>query len=185
MEIRESISAKYLCVTVYPDGKVVVTKPKRVSKEKVRRFVEERREWIEKHQASVLRRLKRDGVPYEMPQLRRGTKAYREAVEKARSLVKERLQHFSSIYGKELGKKYGRVSIRNQKTRWGSCSKEGNLNFNYKIVHLPPELADYIIAHELCHLKEMNHSERFWTLVEKAIPDRKKAQKEFRRYPLG
>lgn len=87
----------------------------------------------------------------------------------AEILVKERLEYFNQFYNY----KWGRVAIRNQKTRWGSCSKKGNLNFNYKIVLLNPSQADYIIVHELCHLKEFNHSGRFWDLVAKAVPDYK------------
>lgn len=91
----------------------------------------------------------------------------------AATLVKERLEYFNQFYNY----KYGRVAIRNQKTRWGSCSKKGNLNFNYKIVLLSPKQADYIIVHELCHLKEFNHSERFWILVAKVVPDYKEVRK--------
>ena len=75
----------------------------------------------------------------------------------ATNLVKERIEYFNTFYNY----KWGKIVVRNQKTRWGSCSKKGNLNFNYKIVLLSPEAADYIIVHELCHLKEFNHSERF------------------------
>jgi predicted metal-dependent hydrolase len=94
---------------------------------------------------------------------------YARYKEHARKLVHERLAFYNTFYGYTIG----RITIRDQKRRWGSCSSKGNLNFNYKIVFLPPELADYIIIHELCHLKEFNHSPRFWALVEKQCPDYK------------
>src|SRR3989344_2593932 len=102
--------------------------------------------------------------------------------ERAREIVRQKLNDFNNIYGFT----YNRVSIKNQRTKWGSCSSKGNLNFNYKIVFLPEHLANYLIVHELCHLKELNHSKSFWLLVEKTIPDYKKCKKElkaFSRYP--
>jgi hypothetical protein len=94
----------------------------------------------------------------------------------ATNLVKERLEYFNQFYNY----KYGRVVIRNQKTRWGSCSRKGNLNFNYKIALLSPKAADYIIVHELCHLKEFNHSGKFWDLVAQAVPDYKEIRSSLR-----
>lgn len=87
--------------------------------------------------------------------------------EKARKLAEERVAHFNQFYRFRVG----RISIKNTQTRWGSCSRKGNLNFNYKIALLPPKHADYIVVHELCHLGEFNHSKKFWALVEKTIPD--------------
>ena len=95
---------------------------------------------------------------------------------RARGLAQKRLVYFNQFYGF----KYHRIFIKKQKTRWGSCSKKGNLNFNYKIALLPPKLADYIIVHELCHLKEFNHSKEFWNLVAENFPDYKKIRKEIR-----
>ncbi|MFA6393205.1 MAG: M48 family metallopeptidase [Candidatus Paceibacterota bacterium] len=94
----------------------------------------------------------------------------------AATLVKERLEYFNTFYNY----KWGRVAIRNQKTRWGSCSKKGNLNFNYKIALITQKQSDYIIVHELCHLKEFNHSGRFWDLVEKTVPDYKEIRNSLR-----
>jgi len=94
-------------------------------------------------------------------------KHYAEHKERARTLIQERLTFWNQIYTLS----YGRVTIRNQQTRWGSCSTRGNLNFNYKIVFLPIELVDYIVVHELCHLIEFNHSQTFWGHVARVVPD--------------
>jgi len=99
--------------------------------------------------------------------LRGAKKEYLEYKERALVLAKQRLEYFNQKYGF----KFNRISIKNQKTRWGSCSKKGNLNFNYNIALLPEQLADYIIVHELCHLQELNHSRKFWGLVAQSFPD--------------
>jgi len=95
----------------------------------------------------------------------------------ARALVKTKLEYFNQHYGFT----YHRISIRNQRSRWGSCSKEGNLNFNYRIIFLPPALADYLIIHELCHLKEFNHSRAFWALVAQTIPHYQTVRRELKK----
>ena len=97
--------------------------------------------------------------------------------EHARGLAEERLAHFNTYYGFV----YYTISIRNQKTRWGSCSRKGNLNFNYKIAVLPQRQSDYIIVHELCHLKELNHSKKFWDLVAATVPDYRAIRAELKR----
>ncbi|MDP3726635.1 MAG: M48 family metallopeptidase, partial [bacterium] len=97
--------------------------------------------------------------------------------ENARMRVQERLIHFNQTYNFA----FNAVSIRNQKTRWGSCSRKGNLNFNYRIALLPERLADYIIVHEMCHLKELNHSKQFWHLVSHAFPDHVVARNELKK----
>ena len=95
------------------------------------------------------------------------TKHYQEHKEMARELAIARLHHFNQHYELE----WKREAIRNQRRCWGSCSSLKNLNFNYKVLFLPPELRDYIIVHELCHLVELNHGQRFWALVAEQIPD--------------
>ena len=92
---------------------------------------------------------------------------YKKHKEDARTLIHDRLEYWAPI----CGVIYKRISIRDTKRSWGSCSSKGNLNFSYKLLFLPKCVSDYIIVHELCHLKELNHSERFWQHVEIALPN--------------
>jgi len=181
-EIRESARAKRLGITVHSDGRVTVTKPLRVSEKRVHAFVEKYRDWIETSQAKFLRRAERQKktglTTLALPRPRKNSKAYEEARKLARALVTERLQHFNQVYGF----RYGTISIRDQKTRWGSCSAAGNLSFNYRIVFLPQALQDYVVVHELAHVREHNHSARFWTQVARTVPDHTLLKKELKRY---
>ena len=104
-------------------------------------------------------------------------KKYEMNKEAARRLVHARLEYFNQFYHFE----YKKVFIKNAKTKWGSCSSNKNLNFNYKIVHLPPELQDYIVVHELCHLGQLNHSKAFWDLVGEMVPEHRELRKRLRR----
>ncbi len=101
---------------------------------------------------------------------------YKKYKEDARSLVHKKIAELNAHYGYKVG----RVSIRNTKSRWGSCSKQGNLNFNYKVLFLPPHISEYIIVHELCHIKEFNHSPNFWNLVAELVPNHKAIRKELK-----
>ena len=92
-----------------------------------------------------------------------------ELADKALEYIPGRVAYFS----KQVGVNYGGITIRNQKTRWGSCSSKGNLNFNCLLMLTPPEVIDYVVVHELCHRKEMNHSKAFWDEVAKILPDYK------------
>ena len=109
------------------------------------------------------------------------TKHYLEHKEAARALVLARLAHFNQHYNFT----WNRVAIRNQRRCWGSCSSQKNLNFNYKLILLPPNLCDYIIVHELCHLQEMNHGPHFWALVAEQIPDYKERIRELKQIEKG
>ncbi len=104
------------------------------------------------------------------------TKHYQIHKEIARQYINERLVFWNLFYGY----RYRQVAIRNQKTRWGSCTANGNLNFSYKLYFLPLALCDYIIVHELCHLTELNHSPAFWRLVESGLPDYKERRRRLR-----
>ena len=104
-------------------------------------------------------------------------KEHLEYKDQALKLVKERLEHWNKHYNFT----YNKVVIRNQKTRWGSCSKTGNLSFNYKIAKIPLHLADYIVVHELCHIGQFNHSVKFWDLVAETMPDWQKMRVELKK----
>jgi len=110
--------------------------------------------------------------------------------EDARKLIVDRLNHFHNEYMKidpafASTMKYNRVAIRNQRGRWGSCTSRKNLNFNYRLLDLEPELRDYIIVHELCHLKELHHGKSFWDLVSQVIPRAKELNRVARKMRIG
>ncbi|MSU60381.1 MAG: M48 family peptidase [Candidatus Staskawiczbacteria bacterium] len=112
--------------------------------------------------------------------MKRNRKEFLYYKERARLLVQNRIAHYNKIYHF----KFNRIAIRNQRSRWGSCSKKGNLNFNYKIMLLPEKMADYVILHELCHLGEFNHSKNFWKLMAMRMPDYAKIKKQFKKIVL-
>ena len=172
--IKISRRAKRMRIAVYCDSSVVVTLPLGLDFARVESFVKEKFNWI----ANTLEKFSaRGGSAFGGKHLvKSGKRDYRQNRQQALSLAKAKVEQWNSIYQFP----YNRVNIKNQKTRWGSCSKQGNLNFNYKIVFLRPELADYIIVHELCHIKEFNHSKNFWQLVGQTIPDYNKFKAELR-----
>ena len=170
--IKKSKRAKYLRLAIYPDASVVLTVPWWTPKFLYKKFIRDKEPW-------VLEKLKINhsaGSGQGSKVRIRTRKDYLENKEKARELVLDRLECLNKLYGFC----YNRVSIRDQKTRWGSCSSKSNLNFSYKLLFLEKEEADYIIVHEICHLKEMNHSKRFWRLVERVVPRHKEIRKKLR-----
>ena len=153
---------KTLAVEIKSDGQIIVRAPYRMPKKEIDRFVLEKADWIEKHLNTVKKR------QAARPQTKRLTSdEIRELADKALIDIPERVRHYAPY----VGVSYGRITIRNQKTRWGSCSAKGNLNFNCLLMLAPPEVRDYVVVHELCHRLEMNHSTRFWAQVEKVLPN--------------
>lgn len=171
--IRTHKKAKSLKLTVYPDGRIAITVPTRIPKilraPLAAEFVREREQWIRK----ALSQSTGARVVHSPEEIREYSK-------QALLLVQERLQHFNTIYGFT----YSKIVIKNQRTRWGSCTRTGNLNFNYKIALLSPEIADYLVVHELCHRGQMNHSASFWKLVARTIPDFVERRKGLRKTGL-
>ncbi|HEX9502901.1 MAG TPA: SprT family zinc-dependent metalloprotease [Patescibacteria group bacterium] len=165
--ITTSIRARYLRISIYSNGSVVVTKPQRVAVADAERFVLSKQDWI-------LRKLDY----YKNRKIQSLGLVRSKSRTEALSFVKSRLELYNQHYGFLMGK----VSIKDHKSLWGSCSARKNLNFNHKIVDLPLGQADYIIVHELCHLREFNHSKRFWDLVAETIPNYSQIKQELKNY---
>lgn len=169
--IRRRRRLRQLRIAVAYDGQVTVTAAKLIPLLLVKRFVDRQREWIRSTQERFLRAGYRPKLSQEEKKAR-----FLEYRDKARIFVSARVDYFAERYGFAPGP----ITIRDQRTRWGSCSARGALSFNYRIVFLPDRLADYIIAHELCHLRELNHSARFWGLLEEILPDALSRRTELR-----
>lgn len=172
--VRSHHRAKNITLSIHANGEITVTVPRRVAKREAHAFVESRKAWIKRALEQLAEKQKKapqveHDIPADSPAARK----------KARVIIGERIAALNNAY---YGFRVGRISIRHTKTRWGSCSAEGNLNFSYKVAFLPPEIRDYVIIHELSHLKHMNHSKSFWSLVSKADPEYALHRKILQRY---
>ena len=159
---------KTLSMQVREGGKVLVRAPMYVKQKEIRSFVEGHMDWIEKQQQKLeaAAALRSQIQPLSEQELEKLSKA-------ARKDLTARAVYFAP----QIGVSYGRISIRHQKTKWGSCSSKGNLNFNCLLMLAPEPVRDYVVVHELCHRKQMNHSPLFWTEVERILPDYQEARK--------
>lgn len=172
---------KTLAIQINPDLSVTVRAPMYAPQSDIERILREKEGWIQKHIEKIREQeAKRKEMYGEKGEY--GKSAEREYLsnEEIHKLAEKALEYIPkrvSYFAKQIGVTYGKITIRNQKTRWGSCSSKGNLNFNCLLMLTPPEVIDYVIVHELCHRKEMNHSGAFWAEVEKAIPDYKEQVK--------
>ena len=162
--IRRHHWSRQIRITIRPDATILVTAPRRTSLRVIERVIRERSGWIRSMIATVPREEKSTGVQ----------KMHR--IQQTRELVTHLVDEYCTFYGVVCG----RVSVRDQRSRWGSCSSAGNLNFNYRLAVMPTDLVHYVVAHEVCHLVELNHSPRFWRLLALAIPDYKMRRKALR-----
>ena len=152
------------------DGRIIVRAPKNVSLSEIESFIRKNSAWLKKHLDKVEKeRAAEAAEPVQVLTM----EEIRALADEAMKVIPERTARLAALAGVQ----YGRITIRNQKTRWGSCSSKGNLNFNCLLMLAPREVLDYVIVHELCHRKEMNHSPRFWAEVAKIDPDYKKHEK--------
>lgn len=172
---------KTLAIQINPDLSVTVRAPMYAPQSDIERILREKEGWIQKHIEKIReqeeKRKKMQGEKGEYGELVERDYLTNEEIKK---LADKALQHIPkrvSYFAKHIGVTYGKITIRNQKTRWGSCSSKGNLNFNCLLMLTPPEVIDYVIVHELCHRKEMNHLGAFWAEVEKVLPDYKEQVK--------
>ena len=142
------------------DGKVIVRAPMRLPKAAINAFVTKHADWIEAHLAKA-------AEGQSLPKLT--DHELNALAEQAKQVIPARVAHYAAM----LGVQYGRITIRTQKTRWGSCSSKGNLNFNCLLMLAPPEVLDSVVVHELCHRKHMNHSAAFYAEIARVMPDYK------------
>ena len=161
---------KTVTIQVNSDLSVTVRAPRSVSEKDIEEILKKKEAWISKH----IEKIKEIKERFEAEPTEKLTREKVIALaEEALKVIPERVEYFAKV----IGVTYGKITIRNQKTRWGSCSSKGNLNFNCLLMLAPPEVLDYVVVHELCHRKQMNHSKAFWLEVEKVLPDYKEVRK--------
>lgn len=159
---------KSIAIEIHTETEVVVRAPKWMSDRAIREFLEKQKGFIEKSRARMAARKESLAGVQKLSE-----EEFRELAERAKKVLPERVKYYAPI----IGVSYGRITIRNQRTRWGSCSAKGNLNFNVALMKVPPQVLDYVVVHELCHRLEMNHSARFWAKVGEVLPEYKTLRK--------
>lgn len=161
---------KTVAIQVNSDLSVTVRAPRSASEKDIEEILKKKEDWISKH----IEKIKGTKERFEAEPTEKLTREKVIAlVEEALKVIPERVEYFAKV----IGVTYGKITVRNQKTRWGSCSSKGNLNFNCLLMLAPPEVLDYVVVHELCHRKQMNHSKAFWLEVEKVLPNYKEVRK--------
>lgn len=162
---------KSCSISITPNGRITVRVPLRISDREIRHLLTDRQNWI------ITKYLEQQQKQARMPvsdltdtQRAALTQRYIAA---AREYFPKRAAHFQQF----TGGTYSRITIRDQKTRWGSCSARGTLSFNWRLMLAPPAILDYVVVHELCHLTHMNHSPAFWQAVEAVCPDYRESRR--------
>ena len=157
-------------IIVKPGGEIIVRAPKRMPNPMILSFIREKESWIVKN---YLKQSKLPSAPDSEPKSPHTLaleKRYRDA---AKEYIPKRVEYYHAFTGGQ----YTKITIRDQKTRWGSCSSNGTLSFSFRLMLAPPRVLDYVVVHELCHLTHMNHSKEFWNMVETILPDYKEHRK--------
>ena len=167
--LEKSSRAKHINISIKPPAKIRVAVPRGVSYEKAESVARSKTNWIKKHLNRISKIIEQNN--------------HLEPIDKeyARSYLINRIEELASQHGL----KYNKVYIKNQKTRWGSCSKKNNINLNMKLLSLPKELSDYVILHELVHTKVKSHAPEFWMMLDKHTGDAKGFHKKLKKYGLS
>lgn len=150
------------------NGELIVRAPRKATQTEIAAMMEKHQGWIEKHLQKFRERQQAGGAAEPLTD-----EELHALAERARKVIPARVRHYAPL----VGVSFGRITIRNQRSRWGSCSAQGNLSFNCLLMLAPPEVLDSVVVHELCHRKQMNHSERFYAEVLRVFPDYKKWNK--------
>lgn len=158
---------KSIAIELKPNS-ILVRAPRGMSRQEINNFLNEKRSWIEKHLVKMQER--KDSLE-QLPSFTMDE--IRDLADKALIVIPERVRKYAPL----VGVTYGRITIRNQRSRWGSCSSKGNLNFNCLLMLFPDDVIDYVVVHELCHRKHMNHSAQFYAEVERVFPKYRRCQK--------
>ena len=160
---------KTIAIQIDREGQVIVRTPYGITKRQVEEFLDEKKDWILQTRQRVEKR--------KTEQISISEEVRREGIERAKRIFPERTAYFA----KRMGVDYGRITIREQKTRWGSCSSAGNLNFNWKLVLMPSELLDYVVVHELTHLLERGHNVHFYGILDQVYPNWKACRERLKK----
>jgi len=150
---------KTLAITITQEGGLLIKAPLRMPDREIEHFLKQKRYWIYKQTKHVLEDTQK--------RVERSEKEVKVLKERARKVLTEKTDYYKCL----LGVDYQRIRIGDQRTRWGSCSTRGTISYNWHLILMPDRIMDYVVVHELCHLLEMNHSERFWRRVEAVLPD--------------
>ena len=169
-EAEEAVRQTASAIEITPELQVVVRAPAQMPVREINAFVQEKDDWIRAH---LQRMAEKKRLREQCREQALSKEELQELAAQAMKLIPQKVRYYAPI----IGVTYGRITIRNQRTRWGSCSGKGNLNFNCLLLLMPEEVLDYVVVHELCHRKEMNHSARFWEEVEKILPDYRQRRK--------
>ena len=162
-----------MAIYIRPGGLVEVRAPRRCPKRDIERFLASKAKWIEEKRALVLTRTQQKQEPDPALEARLRIKA--------KEILPERVAYYAHL----MGVTPAQIKITSARTRWGSCSSKGNLNFSWRLMLAGEREIDYVVVHELAHLREMNHSPRFWAVVEAALPDYRERRKSLTaRFPF-
>lgn len=156
---------KTLAIQIDANGHVIVRAPKGYPQAEIDGFLRKKEGWVLKH-------IHRAGMDTALSEHKLSPEERMRYIQIARDIFKQKTAYYAAL----MDVTYGRISIREQKTRWGSCSGKGNLNFNWRLIFAPEHVLDYVVVHELAHRKEMNHAPAFYNLVQSILPDYKAAK---------